>query len=194
MPNSATDINTISQSSSQTILDDIAERIGFVPALFAKLAEQPGVVEAFVGLDTAFTNTSLTPIERQTILLAASVENCGRYCVAGHTLFGRKIGMQEQAIEAIRSADIVEDERLAALDTFVRQLIQARGHATPEQVSALVQVGFSREQMMEVVMGITLKTFSNYVDSALQLRLDEQFAAAAWSSTEASRLEASRTS
>jgi hypothetical protein len=41
---------------------------------------------------------------------------------------------------------------------------------------------------MEVVMGITLKTFSNYVDSALQLRLDEQFEAAAWSSTEESRL------
>lgn len=194
MPTSATNISAIPQPSSQPVLDSIAERIGFVPALFATLAEQPGVVEAFVGLDAAFTNTSLTPIERQTILLAASVENCGRYCVAGHTLFGRSIGMQEQAINAIRSAGTVEDARLAALETFVRQMIQARGHATPEQVALIIQAGFSREQIMEVVMGITLKTFSNYVDSALQLRLDEQFAAAAWSSTEASRLAASRES
>jgi hypothetical protein len=41
-------------------------------------------------------------------------------------------------------------------------------------------------------MGITLKTFSNYVDSSLQLRLDEQFEAAAWSSAEESKLELSR--
>jgi len=191
MPTSATNISTISQPSSQAVLDSIAERIGFVPELFNTLAQQPGVVEAFVGLDAAFTDTSLTPIERQTILLAASVENCGRYCVAGHTLFGRSIGMQEQAIAAIRSAGTVEDERLAALETFVQQLIRARGHTSAEEVAAFIQAGFSREQILEVVMGVTLKTFSNYVDSTLQLRLDEQFEAAAWSSTEESRLESS---
>jgi len=192
MPTSATNISTISQPSSQAVLDSIAERIGFVPELFKTLAQQPGVVEAFVGLDAAFTDTSLTPIERQTILLAAaSVENCGRYCVAGHTLFGRSIGMQEQAIAAIRYEGTVEDERLAALETFVQQLIRARGHTSAEEVAAFIQAGFSREQILEVVMGVTLKTFSNYVDSTLQLRLDEQFEAAAWSSTEESRLESS---
>ncbi len=191
MPTTATNISAIPQPSSQAVLDSIAERIGFVPELFTTLAQQPGVVEAFVGLDASFTDTSLTPIERQTILLAASVENSGRYCVAGHTLFGRSIGMQEQAINAIRSAGTVEDERLAALETFVQQLIRARGHTSAEEVAAFIQAGFSRGQIMEVVMGVTLKTFSNYVDSALGLRLDEQFATAAWSSTEESKLESS---
>jgi uncharacterized peroxidase-related enzyme len=191
MPTTATHISAIPQPSSEAILDSIAEKIGFVPELFNTLAQQPGVVEAFVSLDTSFTDTSLTPIERQTILLAASVENRGRYCVAGHTLFGRSIGMQEQTINAIRSAGTVEDERLAALETFVQQLIRARGHTSAEEVAAFLQAGFSREQIMEVVMGITLKTFSNYVDSALELRLDEQFVAAAWSSTEESKLESS---
>jgi len=176
--------NTLPRPESQKVLDSIEARLGFVPNLFATLAQQPGVIEAFVALDGAFSETSLTAIERQTILLAASVANDGRYCVAGHSIFGRSIGMPEQAISAIRSGGKVADERLSALHTFVGRLIQARGHAKPEDIDALARSGFSREQTMEIIMGITVKMFSNYVDSALQLTLDEQFEAAAWSKTQ----------
>ena len=184
MTASAIKVSALPQPANQHILDKVAENVGFVPNLFTTLARQPGAVEAFVALDGAFTQCSLSPIERQVVLLAASVENIGRYCVAGHTLFARKLGMPETTIAAIRNASPVEDERLAALQSFVTQLIQHRGHVTPEQTADLIRAGFTREQLMDVVMGITLKTFSNYVDSAMGLALDEQFADAAWSGTE----------
>lgn len=181
MPN-ATDIKTaVTQSEAQSTLDAVREKVGFVPNLFAMLAEQPGVVEAFVALDTALTNTSLSPIERQVVQLTASVENRGHYCIAGHSIFGRSIGMPEQAIEAIRSGTKVADERLSALHSFVAQLVRARGHVTSDDVDKLTRAGFKREQILEIVMGVTLKTFSNYADSAMRLKLDEQFEPAAWS-------------
>jgi uncharacterized peroxidase-related enzyme len=167
--------------ASQGVLDVVAERVGFVPNLFSTMAQQPGVVEAFVALDGAFSESSLSPVERQTIQLAASVENEGRYCVAGHTLFGRSIGMPDQAIDAIRTGGDVEDERLSALHSFVQQLIRSRGHVTAEETGALMQCGFSRTQMMEIIMGVTVKTFTNYVDSVMHLTLDEKFESAAWS-------------
>ena len=176
--------NSSPQSASQDTLEAVAENVGFVPNLFKTLAQQPGVVEAFVALDEAFSNTSLTPVERQAVLLAASVENVGRYCVAGHTTFSRTIGMAESSIEDIRSADAVDDERLEALRIFVRHLIQNRGHTTREEADAFVQSGFAREQILDVIMGVTLKTFSNYVDSTMQIPLDEQFQQGRWSSSE----------
>jgi uncharacterized peroxidase-related enzyme len=183
MSNSALNVSTLPEPANQHILNKVAENVGFIPNLFTTLARQRGTVESFAALDGAFVQSSLSPIERQVVLLAASVENVGRYCVAGHTLFARKIGMPEATITALRNASPVEDERLAALQSFVQQLIQLRGHVTPEQTANLMRVGFTREQLMDVVMGITLKTFSNYVDSAMGLTLDEQFADAAWSGT-----------
>ena len=166
--------------ASQAVLDVVAERVGFVPNLFSTMAQQPGVVEAFVALDGAFSESSLSPVERQTIQLAASVENEGRYCVAGHTLFGRSIGMPEQAIGAIRSGGDVEDDRLSALHRFAQQMIRSRGHVSVQDIEALTAAGFSRPQMMEIIMGVTVKTFTNYVDSVMHLTLDEKFKPAAW--------------
>ena len=77
MQNATNIKNAIPQPEVQTTLDAVRERVGFVPNLFAMLAEQPGVVEAFVALDTALTNTSLSPIERQVVQLTTSVENRG---------------------------------------------------------------------------------------------------------------------
>ena len=92
--------------------------------------------------------------------------------------------MPESSIKGIRSADAVDDERLEALRVFVRHLIQNRGHSTPEEIGAFVQSGFAREQILDVIMGVTLKTFSNYVDSTMHIPLDEQFEQSRWGSTE----------
>ena len=90
---------------SQPILDAIAEKIGFVPNLFSTLASQTKVLEAFVALDNAFGETSLNPVERQAVLLAASVENQSGYCVAGHT------GQQHEKILAENFPDRSVDMR-----------------------------------------------------------------------------------
>jgi alkylhydroperoxidase family enzyme len=114
------------------------------------------------------------------VLMTASVENEGAYCVAGHTVFARSIGMPEQAIEAIRSGSEIDDFKLAALQMFVTKLVRNRGHVKPADVDRLVRSGYSQEQVLEIIMGITLKTFSNYVDSAMKLPLDTAFEPAAW--------------
>ena len=92
--------------------------------------------------------------------------------------------MRETTITAIRSSNHVEDERLEALQSFVRSLIRARGHATPQALEDIGRAGCSREQILEVIMGITLKTFSNYVDSTMKTPLGEQFEPGAWPNPE----------
>jgi uncharacterized peroxidase-related enzyme len=183
-------VTSMANPAARETLDAVRDRVGFVPILFASLARQPGVVESFVALDDAFSATTLSPVERQVVLLTASVENNGVYCVAGHSLFGRSIGVPEQAIEAIRSDSDVDDPRLAALRTFVAKLVRNRGHVESGDIEQLTTAGYSRHQMLEIIMGVTLKTFSNFVDSAMKLPLDAAFEPAAWSTPRASTCSA----
>ena len=88
--------------------------------------------------------------------------------------------MPEQAIEAIRSGSEIGDLKLAALQTFVTKLVRNRGHVKPADVDRIVRSGYSQEQVLEIIMGVTLKMFSNYVDSAMKLPLDTAFEPAAW--------------
>ena len=184
MSTPANNICTPVPPENRPILREVEKNVGFVPNLFQTLASQPGVVEAFVALDGAITQSSLTPVECQVVMLTASVENTGTYCVAGHTLFARKLGMADALINALRTGQPADDPRLAALQAFVQQLVRNRGQVTREQTAAFTSAGFSREQILEVVMGIALKTFSNYVDSATGLVLDQQFADARWTDTD----------
>ena len=165
---------------SRPILDAVSEKIGFIPNLFSGLALQPKVLEAFVVLDGSFSETSLSSIERQVVLLAASVENGSGYCVAGHTLFARALEVPEKQLAAMRSGTPVDDRKLEALHTFTRRLIVTRGHVTARDVNDFVSAGYSREQILDVILGLACKTVTNYVTSAMQIPLDDPFKAAEW--------------
>ena len=62
-------------TAAQPLLQGAERKLGFVPNLYAHLAEAPAALEAYFALSAQFDKTSFTPIERQVVLLAASIEN-----------------------------------------------------------------------------------------------------------------------
>ena len=118
-------------------------------------------------------------------MLATSTENNCVYCVAGHTAFAHQIHMAEQTIEAMRNMNPLGDEKLQALNHIVRQMVQHRGRVSEESIRNFLAVGYTRQQFFEVVIGVCLKTFSNYVSIGLELTLDEGFKAFAWEGKDA---------
>ena len=118
-------------------------------------------------------------------MLATSTENNCVYCVAGHTTFAHQIHMAEQTIEAMRNMNPLEDDKLQALNNLVRQMVQHRGRVSEEGIRNFLAVGYTRQQFFEVVIGVCLKTFSNYVSIGLDLTLDDVFKAFAWEGKDA---------
>jgi alkylhydroperoxidase family enzyme len=59
-------------------------------------------------------------------------------------------------------------------------LIQNRGHIEQSEVDRFLDAGFTQAQFIEVILGIALKTFSNYVSIALNIPLDAEFEKYAW--------------
>lgn len=154
---------------------------GFVPNLLGMMAEAPALLRGYRALSEAFDATSLTPAERQVVLLATSAVNGCEYCVAAHTVIAGMQKVPAPVVEAIRTGRAINEPRLEALRRFTEAVVATRGWPTSEVTAAFVAAGYGSTQVLEVVLGIGLKTLSNYANHIAETPLDSAFAPAAWS-------------
>jgi AhpD family alkylhydroperoxidase len=166
-------------AGSKPILTGAKSAFGFVPNLLGMLAESPAALEAYRGVDAAFQKTSLTPIEQQVVLLAVSVRNKCRYCVAAHTVIAGGARVPAEVVEALRNERPIADPKLEALRRFTETVIRTRGWAN-DDLSGFLGAGYTRAQVLEVLVGVTQKTLSNYANHLAETPLDDAFAKAAW--------------
>ena len=171
--------------ASKELLKGVKKKIGFIPNVFATIAESPEALDGFVALNGAFGASSLSPEEQQIVMLATSTENNCVYCVAGHTTFAHQIHMAEKTIEAMRNMNPLEDEKLQALNNIVREMVKHRGRVSETDIRNFLAVGYTRQQFFEVVIGVCVKTFSNYVSIGLELPLDNAFMKYSWQGNDA---------
>ncbi|MDO9269827.1 MAG: carboxymuconolactone decarboxylase family protein [Methylobacter sp.] len=167
--------------AAQPLLDGAQQKFGFLPNLLGGLAESPAVLQAYLNLGVILDKTSLTPVEQQVVLLAASVENHCIYCVAVHSMLAKHKAKADAAIvDALREQQPLPDKKLDALATFTRAVVERRGKVTGIALDNFIAAGYSRSQVLEVVLGVTMKTLSNYANHIIHAPLDSQFQAEAW--------------
>ena len=63
---------------------------------------------------------------------------------------------------------------------------ECRGWATPEQVEAFLAAGYTKQTVLVVIAGTSLKVLSNYTTHIVGPKLDDHFAPVAWSTDMAS--------
>jgi uncharacterized peroxidase-related enzyme len=157
------------------VLGQVRERYGFIPNLAAYIAESPAALQGLLGLAGAFDQTSFTEVERQLIQLTVSVENNCNYCRSAHTAMASGAGMDGQVVEDILAQRPLAEGRLEALREFTRTLVEERGWAKDEAVNKFIAAGFTKAQVFEVVMGIALKTLTNYSNHLADAQPNPEF-------------------
>ncbi len=171
-------IETAPQSSRQA-LEAIETRYGFVPNLAAVFAESPG---AFKGLLAALKSydddaLTLTPLERQIVMLAAAVENRCDYCTAAHSMLAHSMGLSRADIDALQRGAPIGDPKLEALRAFTRAVVAERGAVDEAGVRGFIGAGFTAGQVLEVVLGVSIKTLTNYASHLANPPINDQFKA-----------------
>ena len=149
-------------AGSRPALERLRSSVGMIPNLAAAMSASPALIEGFVAVREAFQRATLRPIERETLALSNAVENGCRYCTAIHATFASKAGLDAAEIERVRSKSTPNDPRLAALTALGRALIRERGRPSESVLESFLAAGFSREQVLEVVLGVGLSTLANY--------------------------------
>ena len=166
--------------AAQANLQALQDKLGFIPNVYAVIADSAVALQALVALGDAVSKTSFTATEQQIIQIATSTVNeCG-YCVAGHTAFAEMQGLPEDVIMAARDGRPISDPRLEALRKFTLAIVRQRGHVMPVQVGGFLNAGYSRAQLMELVAVAVTKLFSNFVAITTDIPLDEAFLPYAW--------------
>ena len=161
---------------SRPFLEKIQKSFKFIPNLFGAFANSPVLLEGYLGLESAFDKGSLSAVERQVVLLAASVENSCKYCTAAHsTVLKAFLHVPAEVVSAVRSNVPVSDPRLNALVALTKEIVSERGHVKAQTIENFLAAGYHKDQILEVLMGVALKTMSNNLDHISPSELDQAF-------------------
>jgi len=137
-------------------------------------------VTAFAAVFQQVHSSSLTEQEIQIVLLTDAVANSCAYAIAFHTALALKQRVSSGETEAIRTRLVPKDQRFAALSTLAKTLIEKRGHLSEQELDAFIAVGFTKEQILEVIAVVAASTITNYAGTIANPPLENQFQQFAW--------------
>lgn len=154
--------------------------MGFIPNMMAVLAESPAALEAYQAIQGAFATSSFSPAEQSFLALAISVANDCDYCVPAYTGMALKTRVPEDVVTAVRDGTPIEDSRFSTLREFALAVVEKRGRVTEAEVEAFLGAGFTKAQVLEVIVAAAFKMISNYTNHIAHIPLDEVFLPHRW--------------
>jgi len=161
------------------------QRLGFIPNMMGVLAESPAALDAYQAVQGAFATSSFSTAEQQFLALVISVVNGCTYCVPVYSGLSAKAGIDRAVIDAARDGGPVNDERLSALRDFAAAVVEKRGRVSEAEVEAFLNAGFTKAQVLEVIIAAAFKLISNYTNHIADIPLDEAFQSFLWKDQEA---------
>ena len=168
-------------ADARELLAGAARGYGFVPNLLAIMAEAPTLLEGYWTLSRLFEASSLSATERQIVLLTVSAENTCEYCIAAHTVIAGMQQVPRDIVDAIRHGHAIADAKLESLRQFTAAVVASRGRPAHTAMASFLGAGYGQQQVLEVVLGVGIKTMSNYTNHIAHTPVDEAFASASWS-------------
>jgi alkylhydroperoxidase family enzyme len=173
------DENTAPEESKPLIAKSIAG-FGMLPGLHAVMAEAPGLLDAYQRVHELFVNSSFDKDELTVVWQAINVENNCHYCVPAHTGIAKSMGVDDAITDALRNETPLPNAHLEALRDFTLKLVRDRGFVSDEDTQAFLDAGFTKRQILEVVLGYSQKIMSNYTNHLAKTPVDKPFQKFDW--------------
>lgn len=172
-------------AQSKPVLKEAKQKFGTIPNLFGVLAESPAIVEAYANLGAILNKSSLfSPTELQIVLLTTSFENNCEYCMAAHSAIASMQEVPQHVTDSVRNGTAIQEPKLEALRTFTRLVVQKRGVVSEPDIETFLAAGYTKRHVLEVVLGISLKTLSNFANHIAETPVDASFQRFAWTRPE----------
>lgn len=174
------DIETAPEQARPMLEAAAREMGGHLPNIYRYMAESPELLDGYRQLRNLLTKTSLTMIEQELVQLVISFEHGCTYCMAGHSMRANMVRMDAGTLTALREGTDIADPQLAALATFTRQMVLERGHVSDAQIEVFLAAGYTRQNVLEVVLAIAAKVLTNYANHLFATPLNDFLLPFAW--------------
>ncbi|OGA14330.1 MAG: hypothetical protein A3H32_04890 [Betaproteobacteria bacterium RIFCSPLOWO2_02_FULL_63_19] len=153
------------------LYDGLRKAIGAVPNIYQGVANSPAALDVLLGMGAKLREGGLNGAETEAIkLVVAQTYGCN-YCLAAHTLVGRKAGLSVEDTLAIRRGAIVQP-RLSALAQFVGKAVHPAGRISDDDLAAIRSAGFDDGQITEILMVLAQTVFTTLFNRVNQTEVD----------------------
>jgi uncharacterized peroxidase-related enzyme len=151
----------------------VRQAIGKIPNSYIGIGgNSPVALEAVLSLEASLKKSSLSARDIEVVKLVVSQTTGCDYCLAAHTLMGKKIGLDREAILALRQARPSGNARDDAMARFVRHLITTSGTVESDVVAVIKQAGVSDAQIVDITMAVASIAFTNLFNRINDTTLD----------------------
>lgn len=155
--------------------------LGFIPNMYANMANSPALLETYLSGYAAFRRESgLTAAEQEAVFLAISEFNGCSYCMAAHSAVADMTKVPTAITDALRNGTPVPDDRIETLVQFTRVMLTTRGLPSITDVDTFLAAGYTEANVLHLVLAIAVKTLSNYSNHLFHTPVDAMFAGRAW--------------
>ncbi len=176
--------NTAPQGS-RPLLENSEQALGMIPGLHAVMAEAPGLLEGYQQLHRLFTETSFDATEQTVVWQTINVEHACHYCVPAHTAIAKMTDVPDEVTEALRNETPLPTAKLEALRDFTLSVVRDRGNVDEDAVQRFLDAGYTKRNLLEVVLGVSQKVMSNYTNHIADTPIDKPFQQFEWRRREA---------
>lgn len=135
---------------------------GFVPNVFAFMAESPVTLNSYSALETNLKFSHFSEDELQIAMLVVSINNGCIFCSSAHRLMALGAGVTKGTVDSIYKSSTSEDQKYRSLISLINLLMSRRGQLGDYEVAEFIKLGFTEEKIFETITIIALKTLSNY--------------------------------
>ena len=173
------DLDTAPEAS-KPLLENSQKACGRLPGLHKVMAESPQVLEGYQVLHKLFTETEFDADELTVVWQTINVEHECHYCVPAHTGIAKRMKVSDDISNALRDETPLPSAKLEALRTFTLQMLRERGNVTTEQMQTFFDAGYGHRAVLDVILGLSQKVMSNYINHVAETPLDEPVKPLAW--------------
>lgn len=166
--------------ASRPLVEASQKAFGRLPGLHAVMAEAPGLLEGYQTLHRLVLDSSFDDDETTVLWQTINVEHACHYCVPAHTGIAKNMGVSDEISNALRDETPLPTARLEALRTFTLAAVRGRGNVDEGQVEAFLDAGYTRRQILEVILGVAQKVMSNYTNHFALTPVDRVMQKYAW--------------
>ena len=164
---------TPEQATRQTkdLYNAIQRAVGAVPNIYQGVGNSPAALEGLLHIGAVLGKGQLSAAEIEAVKLAVSEAYGCNYCLAAHSLLGKKAGLTEEEVISIRRGTSPKP-KLGALVRFVNAVIPPTARISDDAVRAVKAVGYNDAQITETLLTIAQTVFTNLFNRVHQTPLD----------------------
>lgn len=168
--------------ASKPLLENSKAAFGMIPNLHAVMAESPQLLEAYQRVHELFQNSSFDKDELTVVWQTINVENTCSYCVPAHTAIAHSMKVDLEITDALRNQTPLPNARLETLRGFTLKIVRERGNLNEASVQAFLDAGFTRQNILDIILGYAQKVMSNYTNHLAKTPVDKPFQKFDWTS------------